>query len=425
MTSSDDDEWRAFLHQLADDLTHARLPDGTIPDFMYTKTVDTYFNALDKGLGGITFGFDDARNSLKAYLQDNLAQFSAAKSLTELKFFNQLLTKENGELRTFNEFRDAVMRYGILFNKNYLKTEYNTAVAAAQNARKYDEFLKQGVEYLEYRTMEDDRVRPAHAVLDGFTAGIENDIWNTIMPPLDFNCRCTVIPGVQANAGKLLRTLNKSTRQLVRDAEIPPAFQNNPAVSKLVFKPTLPYYVKSGISKDGGKTIKILQARKNYGLRPLFSDVHDTGIYNAYSFDAPVMIESKEAAENWWKDNAVDGAMTFTDNKGLTLRTNNGFLNHILHDNNQYRELIVANLGDVVKHPDEVWSKPDMKDKSDLVRTYIKYYKERPIVVQVNGKGEIYTIYEPVKENASGKLMLNDKAIINLRQGNLIYNKIR
>jgi SPP1 gp7 family putative phage head morphogenesis protein len=43
-----------------------------------------------------------------------------------------------------------------------------------------------------YRTAGDDRVRPAHAALDGFTAKVGDTVWGRIYPPCGYNCRCTV-----------------------------------------------------------------------------------------------------------------------------------------------------------------------------------------------------------------------------------------
>lgn len=44
--------------------------------------------------------------------------------------------------------------------------------------------------YIRYITMEDERVRPAHQALHGFTADSRWEGWANIQPPLDWNCRC-------------------------------------------------------------------------------------------------------------------------------------------------------------------------------------------------------------------------------------------
>jgi SPP1 gp7 family putative phage head morphogenesis protein len=45
-----------------------------------------------------------------------------------------------------------------------------------------------------YCTMQDQCVRPNHAALEGFVARYDDPVWNRILPPLGFNCRCTVEP---------------------------------------------------------------------------------------------------------------------------------------------------------------------------------------------------------------------------------------
>jgi SPP1 gp7 family putative phage head morphogenesis protein len=46
--------------------------------------------------------------------------------------------------------------------------------------------------YWMYRTAGDDRVRPAHAALDGFAAKATDVVWHRLYPPCGYNCRCTV-----------------------------------------------------------------------------------------------------------------------------------------------------------------------------------------------------------------------------------------
>jgi len=56
----------------------------------------------------------------------------------------------------------------------------------------------------EYRTAEDDRVRPGHAALDGKRYKKEDPFWKKYAPPNGWNCRCVLIPiyrgSVQARA---------------------------------------------------------------------------------------------------------------------------------------------------------------------------------------------------------------------------------
>jgi uncharacterized protein with gpF-like domain len=55
----------------------------------------------------------------------------------------------------------------------------------------------------------DDRVRPEHAVLDQFTARADDPVWMKIYPPNGFNCRCSVVPVMEAEALKADKEANE------------------------------------------------------------------------------------------------------------------------------------------------------------------------------------------------------------------------
>ncbi len=48
--------------------------------------------------------------------------------------------------------------------------------------------------FWQYLTMEDERVRPAHAALDKIVLPQSDPFWQTHFPPWDFGCRCQVVP---------------------------------------------------------------------------------------------------------------------------------------------------------------------------------------------------------------------------------------
>jgi SPP1 gp7 family putative phage head morphogenesis protein len=54
----------------------------------------------------------------------------------------------------------------------------------------------------QYWTVGDERVRPEHAVLDGFAAHAQDSVWHKIYPPNGFNCRCSVISILASEAPK-------------------------------------------------------------------------------------------------------------------------------------------------------------------------------------------------------------------------------
>jgi SPP1 gp7 family putative phage head morphogenesis protein len=87
-----------------------------------------------------------------------------------------------------------------------LDTVFQTNMQKAYSLGRYEQMSEPAVTdalpFWEYMTVGDDRVRPEHAVLDGFQALAADPVWNKIYPPNGFNCRCTVIPLLADEAGK-------------------------------------------------------------------------------------------------------------------------------------------------------------------------------------------------------------------------------
>lgn len=59
--------------------------------------------------------------------------------------------------------------------------------------------------FWQYWTVGDLRVRPEHAVLDGFLARAIDPVWAKIYPPSGFGCRCSVVPVPEDEALKMDR----------------------------------------------------------------------------------------------------------------------------------------------------------------------------------------------------------------------------
>jgi len=87
-----------------------------------------------------------------------------------------------------------------------LDTAFNTAMQKAYSLGRYEQMsdpaVKAVLPYWQYWTVGDDRVRPEHAVLNGFTARADDPVWRKIYPPNGFNCRCSVVPILASEADK-------------------------------------------------------------------------------------------------------------------------------------------------------------------------------------------------------------------------------
>lgn len=79
----------------------------------------------------------------------------------------------------------------------YLENVYRTQVASAYGAGRYAQLSNPDVvaarPYRQYRTAQDSRVRPEHAVMDGVTWRADDPSFAAVYPPCGFQCRCAVV----------------------------------------------------------------------------------------------------------------------------------------------------------------------------------------------------------------------------------------
>ncbi len=120
--------------------------------------------------------------------------FSGMKAFHELNESFPSLVDENGNRKTFERFLKDVQSIDDTYNSNYLRSEYNFVQSSAEMAAKWESFMQDGDRYyLQYRTANDGKVRPEHAVLHGVTLPITDSFWEEYYPPNGWNCRCTVV----------------------------------------------------------------------------------------------------------------------------------------------------------------------------------------------------------------------------------------
>lgn len=168
-------------------------------DQVATGRIDrTYFFALSRQLtDAVTEGLLAAEwsstqpSDYRTLLEANVARFSAAKTLALV----QQLNAAKNTASNFAEFRQAVAPLLSNYNAAWLRTEYNHAVAAATMGAAWRQAYAQRTErgYWQYVTAGDDRVRPAHAALDGMIFSLDDPETARLWPPNDFGCRCDSI----------------------------------------------------------------------------------------------------------------------------------------------------------------------------------------------------------------------------------------
>jgi SPP1 gp7 family putative phage head morphogenesis protein len=193
-TLSYQDELQTIIDRIIQQLRSGELKPGDVDPELYELVAKQLFNAVETGYG-VTLATNVASdvNMLKA-LRENVYRFSGFKNYNFLLDANALLLDTNGNVKAFDKFRQDIFRLNKEYNVDHLRTEYNHAVATSQMAGKWKQFEenKGALPLLQYVTVGDARVRTSHASLDGIIKPVDDPFWNTRLPPLEYNCRCTV-----------------------------------------------------------------------------------------------------------------------------------------------------------------------------------------------------------------------------------------
>ena len=311
------------------------------------------------GTGGTDW--DSPDHLRRSLLEANVQRFSAAKDLAMVQQLNEIKNGAEG----FADFKSQAQPILGNFNANWLRAEYNHAVATSQNAAAYLRHLDDAdiFPYWRYETIGDKRVRAEHAALDGKVFSIKDTEALKFYPPNGFNCRCGAIP------------TDKGIPETVTDA------------IEAVGGGAWQRMIDKGFAQNFGDTLRIFDRNMEYlqGFDPNqltyesflllpFSDLP------ALSRLAKKPLNSQQAAR-WFEDRRggrgldTADAVRLTDYRkrpvllqkttvdDLVLKAQGGHLNE---------------LEQVLSNPDEVW----LLEGNALVRRYIKFYEGKVMGVE-------------------------------------------
>jgi len=184
-------------------------------DILSTPQVREFMDAHAVALDS-SFEKVDMSDAMRRRLQRSNFVFSGMKSYHEVNEALSLLYDDNGVIKPFEQFLNDARNIDEIYNRNWLRSEYNFVASSAQMASKWERFMADGDRYnLQYRTQKDDKVRPEHAALDGVTLPPSDSFWEEFYPPNGWNCRCTV---VQVRKSKYTETPHDEAMRLGDDA---------------------------------------------------------------------------------------------------------------------------------------------------------------------------------------------------------------
>ena len=164
---------------------------------------------------GFTYNAPDP--AMLASFEQNIFRFSGAKNLAEAQLLNELFRKST----SFSEFYNLAKAQIGQFNKEWLLTEYNTAIHVGAAASTYHRLMSKidTFPYWKYVTAGDEHVRYTHELLNGMVLRANDPRWSKLFPPNDWNCRCYIVPMMENEVNETLLRLSETKADVFLESE--------------------------------------------------------------------------------------------------------------------------------------------------------------------------------------------------------------
>lgn len=288
---------------------------------------------------GVTYSAPD--DVYQMAMEQNLFHFSAAKTLAEVQELNYAFRAS----KIFNNFKDKAAQITDTFNKNWQRTEYNTAVQVAESASSYRRMKSNTDLFLiwVYRTVGDGQVRPEHASLDGTTLPANDPAWSEIYPPNDWGCRCWVEAVMAGEHEGRYAVERQRVREFMRTTEwkraVAQGWGVNCAQTAQVFTANQMY-----IKKFPDKASKLLGGlySSDNGLRSFGKCLQEA---------TEVFVEYSGKAVDWLAENSY---LKDYSGKSIVL-SEKSFKRHTTGKYEAIRVPLLNTIPVALKAPDEVW----------------------------------------------------------------------
>lgn len=326
---------------------------------------------------GFAYGIDDPA-TLTAY-EMNLFRFAGAKTLYEAQQLNELFRNA----KSFREFYDTASSMLDVHNRDWLETEYNTAMAVGEMAATYNRLMKQTDDfpYWQYKTIGDERVRHSHALLHDVVLPWNHPAWKYIMPPNAWNCRCYIAPRTKAEVSKEdIIASEEKVKAYYETEEFKKSSKAGWGMNRMdkgqVFAENQHYAndyldVVNRMNKVNFNT---------YGLKPMEQN------YNDHEFKPKFNIKQKDEAIADFTDNlekVTSKKFGISDFNNRIITVDKATIRkHTTTRIEKYqdRHMYLSEIQNIVNDPDEVWLQNYGQKKNESY-VYVKYYKDQAIVV--------------------------------------------
>lgn len=133
------------------------------------------------------------------------------------------------------------------YNDSYAAVENGDIFYAATVAAKWIRFSMS--EYLMYWTQNDAKVRPSHMALQGYAAHVD-EFPSWMIPPIEYNCRCFLLPVEMGAALGELKKIKGSVKDLKKPAGIDDVYSESLAKCGRIFGPSHSYFQVKEADKE-------------------------------------------------------------------------------------------------------------------------------------------------------------------------------
>lgn len=217
--------------------------DDIDPD-LFQYTWSKLNKAVEEGVG-IDIKLGDPNYDFLQELKMNNAVFAAFKTHRQQNDLFALLTDENGNPRSFNDFRKASEPVIGEYNVNWLSTEHTTAIRSARTAARFRDYMRDRDVYPNIRWLRSAALDPRviHQKNYNTVRSLIDTWWKTNYPGCLWNCQCDMentddpITHIGYHPVGLAGEKGSESDQDEKD----PGLDRNPAYTGSIFTDSHPY----------------------------------------------------------------------------------------------------------------------------------------------------------------------------------------
>lgn len=218
------------------DIYNGTIKEGDISPELFEGISKVIRKAAEKGTSQSSF---DPDKEFKRQLLHSADVFSAFKVHSAQQAMAAALVDSEGNLRSFRDFKEAVLPIASHQCGRWLRTEYDTAVIRAHQAADWQQYVEEADVFPNLEWMPSTSVNPGsdHQVFWHTILPINDPFWSQHRPGDRWNCKCSLRPTDKAPSGRpsLASPVNTDPQS---------GLDSNPGKTKELFSQSHPYFAK-------------------------------------------------------------------------------------------------------------------------------------------------------------------------------------